>query len=55
VRRALATARTTIVLAMGEGKRNAVSRLLAGDAALPALGLPGLTIVTDLEDLGGGQ
>jgi 6-phosphogluconolactonase len=52
-RRALETARTTIVLAMGEGKRNALTRLLAGDAVLPAHGLPGLTIVTDLGDLGG--
>jgi 6-phosphogluconolactonase len=52
-RRALASARTTIVLATGEGKRDALARLLAGDAALPALGLPGLTLVTDLADLGG--
>ncbi len=45
----LATARRAVLLAMGEGKRNALERLLAGDARLPAHGLPGLIIVTDLE------
>ena len=44
----LATARETVLLATGEAKREALSRLLAGDPALPAHGLPGLTIVTDL-------
>jgi 6-phosphogluconolactonase len=54
-RRALATARATIVLATGERKRDALARLLAGDPRLAAPGLPGLTIVTDLGDLGGGS
>jgi len=45
----LATARRAVLLAMGEGKRNALERLLAGDSRLPAHGLPGLLIVTDLE------
>ena len=44
----LATARETVLLATGEAKREALSRLLAGDPALPAHGLPRLTIVTDL-------
>ncbi len=50
-RRALEVTRTTVLLATGESKRAAVSRLLAGDAMLPACGLPGLTIVTDLGGL----
>jgi 6-phosphogluconolactonase len=45
----LATARRSVLLAMGEGKRNALERLLTGDSRLPACGLPGLFIVTDLE------
>ena len=45
----LDTARCTIVLAVGEGKRPALERLLAGDPTLPAHGLPGLTVVTDLD------
>lgn len=45
----LATARRAVLLAMGEAKRNALERLLAGDARLPACGLPGLIIVTDLK------
>jgi 6-phosphogluconolactonase len=45
----LATARETVLLAAGEAKRGAIERLLAGDPALPAVGLPGLTLVTDLE------
>ena len=47
----LATARHTLVYALGEGKREALARLVAGDPALPATGLPGLVVVTDL-DLG---
>jgi len=47
-RRVLATARASILLAAGEGKRAALERLVRGDAALPAHGLPGLVIVTDL-------
>ena len=44
----LATARTSILLAAGEGKRAALERLVRGDASLPAHGLPGLVVVTDL-------
>jgi 6-phosphogluconolactonase len=44
----LATARRAILLATGEGKRAALARLLGGDASLPAHGLPGLVVVTDL-------
>lgn len=47
----LATARHTVLLATGESKRGALERLRAGDASLPAHGLPGLAVVTDL-DLG---
>jgi 6-phosphogluconolactonase len=54
-RRTLATASTTILLATGESKRSALSRLLSGDEMLPAHGLPGLVIVTDLDGLGGGR
>jgi 6-phosphogluconolactonase len=43
----LATARHTVLLASGESKRGALSRLAAGDPTLPAHGLPGLTVVTD--------
>lgn len=50
-RASLATAHTTLLLATGEPKRAALERLLAGDAALPAHGLPGLTVVTDITDL----
>ncbi len=48
-RRALATAAHTLLLATGEGKRSALQRLRAGDPALPATGLPGLVVVTDLQ------
>jgi 6-phosphogluconolactonase len=44
----LATSRTTILLAQGEPKREALGRIFAGDRALPAVGLPGLVIVSDL-------
>lgn len=47
----LATAKHHILVAIGEGKRTALQKLLAHDIALPASGLVGLTIVTDL-DLG---
>jgi len=47
----LVTARCAILVAMGEVKRVALDRLLAGDPTLPAQGIPGLTVVTDL-DLG---
>jgi 6-phosphogluconolactonase len=45
----LTTARRAVLLATGEGKRIPLERLLAGDARLPAHGLAGLIIVTDLE------
>jgi 6-phosphogluconolactonase len=45
----LATARDAILFVTGEGKRSALEKLLAGDARLPAHGLPGLVVVTDLE------
>jgi 6-phosphogluconolactonase len=51
-RDALATARTTLLYATGEAKRDALKRLVKGDPALPATGLPGLVIVTDLELVG---
>ena len=47
--RALATARHTVLIATGESKRAPLLRLLAGDPALPAHGLRGLVIVTDLD------
>lgn len=45
----LATARHGVLLVTGEAKREALERLLAGDPTLPAQGLPGLVVVTDLE------
>ena len=48
----LATARHTILVAGGEKKRAALEGLAAGRAELPATGLPGLVICTDLK-LGG--
>lgn len=45
----LATARRTVLIATGEPKRAAVERVLSADSALPATGLPGLVIVTDLD------
>jgi 6-phosphogluconolactonase len=45
----LSTARCTILVAAGEVKRVALERLLAGDPALPAHGLSGLIVVTDLD------
>ena len=47
--RLLATARTSVLLATGKGKREALARLVAGDASLPASGLRGLHVVTDQE------
>lgn len=44
----LATARHVILVATGEDKRDALERLRAGDATLPAVGLEGLIVVTDL-------
>jgi 6-phosphogluconolactonase len=51
-RATLESARTTVLFAVGEAKRAVLGRLVAGDPALPAHGLPGLVVVTDLE-LGG--
>lgn len=50
-RRILETAQHTILVASGEPKREALTRLLRGDPELPATGLPGLSVITDL-DLG---
>jgi 6-phosphogluconolactonase len=44
----LATAEKVILVAAGEAKRDAIQRLSNGDAELPAQGLPGLLVVTDL-------
>jgi 6-phosphogluconolactonase len=51
-RRALLTARCAILVATGEAKRAALRRLLGGDPLLPAQGIPGLTVVTDLDPRG---
>lgn len=48
-RAALATAGRTVLVATGEAKREALARLLSGDPALPAQGLRGMVVVTDLE------
>jgi 6-phosphogluconolactonase/glucosamine-6-phosphate isomerase/deaminase len=48
-RRMLATASQVVLLATGEAKRGAIEHLLAGDPRLPATGLSGLVVVTDLE------
>jgi 6-phosphogluconolactonase len=50
----LASAVQAVLLATGEGKRRALERLIAGDATLPAHGLNGLVVVTDLDPAGGG-
>ncbi len=44
----LATATTHILLAVGEGKRDALERVIDRDRTLPAVGLHGLVIVTDV-------
>ncbi len=48
-REILATARHMFLVAAGEEKRAALTRLIAGDPSLPATGLPGLVVCTDLE------
>ena len=48
-RAALETAEVVILIASGESKRDALTGLISGDATLPAQGLPGLTVVTELE------
>ena len=45
----LASATTHVLLATGEGKRDALRRLVAGDLSLPAAGLDGLVLVTDID------
>jgi 6-phosphogluconolactonase len=45
----LQTACWSVLVAIGESKRPALERLLAGESRLPAHGLVGLTIVTDLD------
>lgn len=50
-RAALATAPCVILLAAGEAKRAALQRLVGGDSRLPAQGLRGLVIVTDLKGI----
>ena len=47
-RRALETAQVSLLVAIGESKREALTRLVRGDASLSAHGLPGLVVVTDL-------
>ncbi|HEY3445076.1 MAG TPA: 6-phosphogluconolactonase [Myxococcales bacterium] len=47
----LRTARSSILLAMGEGKRAALKRLLDGDPTLPGSALESVVIVTDLGGL----
>jgi 6-phosphogluconolactonase len=49
----LATATRTVLVATGEAKRAALERVVAGDPALPASGLPGLVVVTNLDLRGG--
>ena len=41
-------AEVTVLLVVGENKRAALEQLLSGDPNLPAHGLPGLLVVTDL-------
>ncbi len=48
-RAALATAERVVLVAAGESKRDALERLIGGDVRLPAQGLEGLVIVTDLD------
>lgn len=45
----LATASSALLAARGEAKREALTRLAAGDGHSPATGLPGLVVFTDLE------
>lgn len=53
-RAALTTARATVIVAGGADKRRALERLAASDPALPAVGLPGLVVVTDRDGLPAG-
>jgi 6-phosphogluconolactonase len=45
----LERAQTTVLLALGEEKRAALARVIAGEPDLPASGLPGLVVVTDID------
>lgn len=45
----LAGARHVLLFATGESKREALERVLQADPTLPATGLPGLVVVTDLD------
>jgi 6-phosphogluconolactonase len=45
----LATAAHALLAARGEGKRDALERLAAGDPSLPATGLRGLVLFSDLD------
>lgn len=45
----LDTAEYVVLVVSGESKREALERLLASDPALPATGLSGLVVVTDLD------
>ncbi len=47
-RAALATAGLVVLVAAGEANREVLTRLVAGDSSVPAQGLGGLVIVTDL-------
>jgi 6-phosphogluconolactonase len=44
----IATAATHVVYAIGEGKRAALTRVLAGDPGLPLTGFAGVQVFTDL-------
>ena len=46
-REALATASCIVLLAAGDGKRDAIKKLMSGDSTLPACGLENLLVVTD--------
>ena len=46
-REALATASCIVLLAAGDGKRDAIKKLMSGDSALPACGLENMLVVTD--------
>ena len=47
-REALATAERIVLVAVGASKRDAIRQLLSGESGLPAQGLEGLVIVTDI-------
>jgi 6-phosphogluconolactonase len=48
----LRTSRASFLVAMGEGKRAALERVVSGDPLAPANALPELTIVTNLHIAG---